>query len=911
MRDVPADTFMAKCPSCARENPEDNRYCAACGEALNSEVFATRTVATSHPATPRSSSSSRGSSSSSTRSESRFLPGTVLASRYRIVSLLGKGGMGEVYRADDLTLDQPVALKFLPESVAGSESALTRFKNEVRIARQVSHANVCRVYDVGEIDGFVFLSMEYVDGEDLGSLLRRIGRLPVDKALEISRKLCAGLAAAHEKGVLHRDLKPSNVMLDSRGHVLLTDFGLAGLADELTGAEVRNGTPQYMAPEQLSGKEVTVRSDLYSLGLVLYEIFTGKRPFEADTLAELVRAQTDSKPPSISTLVRDLDPAVERVIQRCLDPEPSKRPSSALAVAAALPGGDPLAAALAAGETPSPEMVAAAGEGVGLSPRVAVALLAAAVVTVIAYYIVGVRNSSLERINPPYSPEVMAQKSKEVIQRLGFTDSPADEAYGFNWDTAYRNYVQNNDKPTPHWNEMLAQRPTLLKFWYRQSPYPLTAGEFHDDLLTPGVVDSVDPPPILTGMIGMELDAQGRLLYFERIPAQRQSPATERPAIDWNPLFAAAGLDPETFKPTEPLWTWLATSDTRVAWTGTWPGNNRPLRVEAAALRSRPVAFSLIGPWTPTDRMPNRESSNGERGVFMILVVISLAIAAGTWLLVRRNEKKGAGAGDHKGAMRLAHFVGSVQMGLWLFRSHLAPSMGTFGMMLIALATSIFYAFIVRAMYLALEPYVRRRWPQTIISSTAVLTGHWRDPIVGRDVLIGTTLAIVLRVMLVGLSFPGRDEPNVGSTEVLLGIRSTLAVCFQSIPHGIRETLVFFFVIFLLRVLLRNQWLACAGFMLIFAALSYFQSNHPITDGLLALVVYGWVAFIVLRFGLLAMSVYIFVDGLLTNVQATMHTSAWYLGNSLFLLACVVGLAAWGFHRSIAGRRLWKQDLLA
>ncbi len=817
--------------------------------------------------------------------------------------------MGEVYRADDLTLDQPVALKFLPESVASSESALTRFKNEVRIARQVSHANVCRVYDVGEIDGYVFLSMEYVDGEDLGSLLRRIGRLPPDKALEISRKLCAGLAAAHDKGVLHRDLKPSNIMLDSRGHVLLTDFGLAGLADELTGAEVRNGTPQYMAPEQLSGKEVTVRSDLYSLGLVLYEIFTGKRPFEADSLAELVRAQTDSKPLSISSLVRDLDPAVERVIQRCLDPEPSKRPSSALAVAAALPGGDPLAAALAAGETPSPEMVAAAGEGVGLSPGVALTLLAAVVLGLIGYYVLGIRNSALEQVNPPYSSEVLAQKGREVIQRLGFTDSPADEACGFHWDGAYRDYVQNNDKPAPHWNEVLAQRPTPLRFWYRQSPYPLTAGEFHDDLLTPGVVEPNDPPLILTGMINLELDPQGRLLYFERIPAQRQRPATERPLIDWNPLFTAAGLDPAQFQPTEPLWTWLATSDTRMAWTGNWPDSNRPLRVEAAALRGRPAAFSLIGPWTPTDRMPARESSNGERGTFVILVIVSLVIGVGCRLLVRRNEKKGGG--DHAGAARLAGFVGAVQMALWFFRSHLAASMGTFGMFLIALATAIFYAFVIRTMYLALEPYVRRRWPQTIISSTAVLTGHWRDPIVGRDLLVGAAFAVVMRAILVSLTFPGNDAPNLGSTDVLLGIRSTLAVGFKSIPHGIRETLIFFFLIFLLRVLLRNQWLASAGFALIFSALEYFQSRHPVFDGLMALVVYGVVAFIVLRFGLLAMTVYIFVEILLNSVQPTLHTSAWYMGNNLFLLACVVALAAWGFRTSIAGRRLWKQDLLA
>src|SRR5207302_9046426 len=145
---------------------------------------------------------------------------------------------------------------------------------EIRIARQVSHPNVCRVYDLGDVEGQPYLSMEYVDGEDLGSLLRRIGRLPEVKALEIARKLCAGLAAAHDRGVLHRDLKPSNIMLHGRGNVLITDFGLAGLAAQMQGAEVRNGTPAYMAPEQLAGKEVSVQSDIYALGLVLYEVFT-------------------------------------------------------------------------------------------------------------------------------------------------------------------------------------------------------------------------------------------------------------------------------------------------------------------------------------------------------------------------------------------------------------------------------------------------------------------------------------------------------------------------------------------------------------------------------------------------------------------------------------------------------------
>src|SRR3954451_8961331 len=390
---------MPECKACGTGLTESSRFCPSCGVPV-ADSFATRTVALSGPAPSTRARDSRTATSPrlSSRSQGRFAPGELLGGRYRIVAILGKGGMGEVYRAEDLVLDQQVSLKFLPEAVAHNERALERFRNEVRIARQVSHPNVCRVYDLGEMEGLYFLSMEYVDGEDLGSLLRRIGRLPGDKALEIARKLCAGLAAAHEKGVLHRDLKPANVMLDGRGQVLLTDFGLAGLAGQIDGAEVRNGTPAYMAPEQLSGEEVTIKSDIYALGLVLYEIFTGKLPFESDTLAGLMRAQRESVPVSPSTLVRDLDPTVERVILRCLSVKPSMRPGSALGVAAALPGGDPLAAALAAGETPSPEVVAAGGDRSAFSLPIGLSLFAAVIAGLIAMAVLSDRTLMAARL---------------------------------------------------------------------------------------------------------------------------------------------------------------------------------------------------------------------------------------------------------------------------------------------------------------------------------------------------------------------------------------------------------------------------------------------------------------------------------------------------------------------------------
>jgi serine/threonine protein kinase len=195
----------------------------------------------SHPArTTHGGAAGAAGSAFPSVEEGRFPAGTTLAGRSRILGLLGRGGMGEVYRALDLVLNQPVALKFISAAAHTSEAALARFRNEVRIARQVSHPNVCRVYDIGVIEGQHFLSTEYVDGEDLASLLRRIGRLRSDKALEFTRRICAGLAAAHERGVLHRDLKPANIMIDGRGQVRITDLGLAALAGEVAGVDIRS-----------------------------------------------------------------------------------------------------------------------------------------------------------------------------------------------------------------------------------------------------------------------------------------------------------------------------------------------------------------------------------------------------------------------------------------------------------------------------------------------------------------------------------------------------------------------------------------------------------------------------------------------------------------------------------------------
>src|ERR1700733_4876795 len=317
-----------------------------------------------------------------------------------------------------------------------------------------------------------------------------------------------------------------------------------------------------MSPEQLGGREVTTSSGSYALGLVLYAVFTGKRAF-AESSAKLVRTGTDHTPSRPSSVVKDLDPIVEKVILRCLESEPSSRPPTALAVAAALPGGDPLAAALAAGETPSPQLVAASGEKTGLRPRVAVVCLAAVLLGLAVVAYLSIHYSALEKMGLELTPEVLTQKSHEIIARLGYGGGPGDSALGPPVKGGFPTPGGENEKPHPLWDNVLAARPSLLNYWYRQSPDALVASDFRDNLLTPGIVSKSDPPTVLSGMINLTLDPQGRLTYFQAIPPQKLGEKIDAAAatFDWNILFAAAGLDPSKLQPAQPTWNSLASAE--------------------------------------------------------------------------------------------------------------------------------------------------------------------------------------------------------------------------------------------------------------------------------------------------------------------------------------------------------------
>jgi predicted Ser/Thr protein kinase len=922
---------MSNCAFCGSELSTNMRFCSSCGKpAASSDDMATLDFATATsplPPRPASGSGSRSSSRSSSRistfpeyavSEGRFLPGRLIAGRYRIIALLGKGGMGEVYRADDLTLGQAVALKFLPDAAASDEGMLDRFRNEVRIARRVSHPNVCRVYDVGEVEGQTFFTMEYVDGEDLASLLRRIGRLPQDKAVEIARQLCAGLGAAHAKGVLHRDLKPANIMLDGRGQVVITDFGLAGVADEIRGPEVRSGTPAYMSPEQLAGTEVTPRSDIYALGLVLFEVFTGKRAF-AEKVAGALHGRDDRTPSRPSSVVKDLDPIIEKVILRCLETDPSSRPATALAVAAALPGGDPLAAALAAGETPSPQLVAASGETEGLRPRIAIAILGAVLVALAMTTYFSIHYSAYDKMSLDLTPEVLTEKARETIAHLGYEGRPADSAYGLDIDGDFQDTVQKNDKPQPNWNDVLSARPSLLRYWYRQSPDDMVPFGFRDNLLTPGEIDPTDPPTVLSGMINLELDPQGRLTYFQAIPAQKldaPKPVPNAPAtpvttpFDWNLLFAAAGLDSAKFQATPPTWNSLAASDARMAWTGVWPGTTRPLRVEAASFQGKPVFFQLIGSWTKPQRMISTEKKSfGEKAGRIIGIFLLVAGLTAAGLLARRNYLHGRG--DRKGALRLAMIIFALELALFFCLGHLATIGDALGLTIIAISTGLFVSGTVWTLYMAIEPWVRRQWPKTIISWTRLLAGSWRDPVVGRDMLLGVALGVVwILVFQARYIFMMRmgASPALGGTDILMGGRIAFGAWLHQWPQSIENALFFFMLLLGLKALLRNQWLAAAVFVAIFAVPRGMASTYMSVELPALILVYAIAVLIVIRFGLVPLVLAIFTIDMLSNVPFSADFSAWYMTTSILAMLSVVAITVWGFYHSLGGQPLWKLE---
>jgi hypothetical protein len=843
-----------------------------------------------------------------------FAPGTVLADRYRIVALVGRGGMGEVYRADDLKLGQSVALKFLPAELERDPAARDRLLAEVRNARTVSHPNVCRVYDIGEVErdpagvaggpgeGRVFITMEYIDGEDLASLLRRIGRLPAPKALDVARQLCAGLAAAHDKGVLHRDLKPANVMIDGRGQARITDFGLALEVGRDAAPADAAGTLAYMAPERFAGTPASVQSDLYGLGLILYETYTGHAPFKAATVGEWRDAHTSATPGTPSSHVSDIEPAVERAILRCLEKDPAKRPASAAQVAAALPGGDPLAAAIAAGETPSPELVAASGEE-GTLPRAKEWLCFAACLVALAVMPFTLMPFNLsEYVSFELTPDALQARAREVLQDLGYRDAPVDSAWWLSTDADYLDRL-GRMRRSEALADLRTARARPLVFSYRQAPARLVAaGRF-------GNVTRTDPPP-QPGDLYVDLDLHGRLVTLRAVPPSYGDPQPAVP-VDWTALFSAARFgNAEAFVQVGPRWWPESAPDVRDAREGLYAGQK--VRVEAAWRAGRPVFFRLLPPWARPPQSPGAPSGRAASSWNALAVVLLL----GFWvslivltLLARRNLR--LGRADRAAARRLAIGVTAVFLVARVCGAH--SMLDAFSSRLDLLAMPLVTGLLAWLAYVGLEPPMRRTWPYLLISSTRLLDLRWRDPLVGRAVLAGVLVGLLgclpATVAVHGLlGLPG-GGPSVFVEGSLNDPRSFVGWFFFQIMSGLSLTLLLLAMLLVVRLIVRRTDVAWVAFAFLFIGLLYLnvQVVRPETTSRLILLaaaaffglLFTWVFW---RHGALAFAVAGITVDLVDWAPWTADMSRWYAWRGWLVAAAVAGLAFWGF-RNVLGKQ--------
>jgi serine/threonine-protein kinase len=834
----------------------------------------------------------------------RFVSGTVLAGRYRIVGLIGKGGMGEVYKADDLELEQTVALKFLPEELSKNEELLRRFRSEVRNARQVSHRNVCRVFDIGETEGLYYITMEYIDGDDLSMLLKRIGRLPSDKAVEVSREICMGLAAIHKAGILHRDLKPANIIIDSNGEARITDFGVAGLEADVQGVEARIGTPAYMSPEQADGKELTKQSDIYSLGLLLYEIFTGKQAYEGDSVHELRIKHATTTPTNPSEIVTGIDPLVERVIKRCLEKDPMDRPNSALRVAMSLPGGDPLQIALEAGETPTPEMVAGAPKKGVLKPRAALALFSA-FVALFALTLYFMSNYTDAALSPIYkSAEVLRQDAQSVLEQVGYPTSNKNWISDFEVDNGYDFYVTSTGTANTLERHRTGQPPAVY-FWYRQS----------SDSLIPIAGDEVledDPPRTQPGSQYVKLDPKGRLVELFAAPelAVPDTPDSTQP--DWALVFSLAGLELSKFKESTSQWTPPVYADNRLAWEGYYSEHSDfPIRIEAASYRGNPVYLRIIPPWEEIQAVDPLASSYDAVGMYIVIAVVLLILIGAVYLSIRNLR---AGRVDLSGASRVCVYIFLATLLFGLFKAdHMASIEGEIKVLGWSLAGAILITATFLVLSVGVEPLVRRWWPDLLISWNRLIAGRFTDPIVGRDVLIGLIVGLtgVNAYFLAGLvrDYLYGKELTRWVTNGIFALNGQSEFVAWLLGAAIFPIFAAFGVLTLLLVfyLLFRRKLVGVTVLAVVWALFYslpYIFNRGVVAFLVQAVVVAGSVFVYARFGLLTITVSTVVL-YLSGGAVTFDPARPYFAQSLVTVAIILALAAYGFYVSLGEQKLF------
>lgn len=895
------------CATCGTLLAEAHASCPVCAVTRRADSQNSAIGTATPPPTPAGSAPASGPPPPLSAT-ARFLPGEILSGRYRVIYLIGRGGMGEVYRAHDLMLGQDVALKFLPERLGRSAAASERLRHEAGLARQVTHPYVCRVHDIGTHDGRLFLAMEYVDGEDLASLLRRIGQIPERKGLDIAHQLCMGLAAIHQRGVLHRDLKPSNVMIDANGRVRITDFGIARAVQQTGSDDGVSGTPAYMAPEQFDGNEVPIRTDLYALGLLLYEMFSGRPAFRGGSVPDLALRQRTEMPRPLAEVVTPLDPRIDRAVDRCLQKDPRRRPNSALAIAAALPGSDPLAAAMLAGETPAPEMVAAAARSSGLTRLSASFWIAGLLLLLWLVAVVAPQAQPFRRADLTKTPDALADRAASLLDQYAPRALRNHRAHGFAYDQTYLEEApQLGITPGPD-----SMRPALT-FWYRESPEPLVplAMTLRASEMNAGRVSATDPPPFAPGMASVRLDPRGELLALEIRHVDSGDPAKVALPVDFQQLFEQAGLDPISMHSIPPRWTPSAPTTNRSAWEAR-RRDGVAVRVEAGRVGDSLAYFYVVRPWdhSPSELPPPYPPS------LQIAAVVSMAIY---WLVViiaavvaRTNLRRGRG--DRRGGWRVAVVCFFTYLLAWFLAGSHSGHL-YFGTWLFVGATGLacYYAGSLLVLYMALEPFLRRRWPDTLVAWSRLIAGQLRDPLLGRDLLIGTVVGTLFGLMrLVDRALPewlgwSTLTPVPPGTELppdaLLGTSFSLGFLLLMLPRTFLETLFGMCMLAFLRFAWRRTWPAALTFTLLLAPVVALPWSRPTDISLaLAVVLVALHVYVMIRYGLLAAFVALFLRDVLSVFGLSLDTSLWFTNLTMVPLIVTVGLAALGCWAAFSDR---------
>ncbi len=899
---------MTTCPECSQPIDERQRFCSDCGARVadrsdRGSRAPIETLMVTAPSTPAAGSTA-SPFAHSVRSDAASSPqldnGTIFGDRYRIVERLGRGGMGDVYRADDLRLGESVALKLLSPQLGADPANLARLHHEVRIARQVTHGNVCRIHDLGEVAGLSFISMEYIDGEDLATLLRRIGRFPSDRGVEIVRQLCAGLAAAHERGVLHRDLKPANIMIDGRGQVRIADFGIASIADHVS--DEFAGTPAYMAPELFEGEPASVRSDLYSLGLVIFEIFTGRTAIEGETFDAVRSSHLDKDRPRASTHVARLDPAIERILDRCLARDPKDRPRTVADILGGLPGVDVLAAAVAAGETPSPELVAAARGGE--DPRWRLRIGFAAFVLVGLVCIAWSDRSTVisEIVAPELSGDVLRHRAREILTDIGYDTPAVDSEYGFVRGDWLLNQIEEFDGRPERWQRAAQRQSGALQFWYRHSLRPIVPRSSW------GLVYRNDPPRSSEEAL-VDLTVDGGLLHLKIEPPARTS--GEPGVVEWPPIFAMGGLDIALFEPAEATRTPPVPSDERLSWTGQHPTlPDVSVIVNAASYHGRPVYFSQSYTYhVPEMRnaSPRRQQSNVIAGIAETIMLL-ISLIGGVWLGWRNLALRRS---DTRNATRLALFYLGLAIVTWALRTHTLLNLK---LALSGLAVIVFDAAVAWFLYMALEPTIRRQQPRQLVSWTRLMSGKVRDSLVGFDLLVGVTIGVAMTVIeashyhLVAWFSGIVPRPFGLMPDALKSGQYVVASVLEQLTGSVSMALTAMFLFIVFKIVGRKGWVAVVLLLAMGAARMPWAviSDFPLVDYAVQVLAVGLVLLAMVRWGLLALSATIFTFTILLSVPLSVRTDAWYFMSTVVVLVSILALASAGLlvRRSPAALRV-------